>query len=350
MDAGARAWNRWAIDEFGRSSDRFLLVGATQSGLDRQAVLDEAEFMADNNFTGVWTPGTCVVPGQIPVYELYWDPVFASYAEKGIVQVCHAGYGIPQGYMHSEVSSAVVKVRKAGGGDAELMHELMTGVFNDHGVFADLRSRAATWLFTMGGVLDRHPNLKIMLTEIRADWLPAALKMIDAHWEKNRDRLPCKKRPSEYMGEQIMMGLSFMKRSEVDHRDEIGVKAMAFGRDYPHHESTWPNTVELIGGLCKGMTEAEARAIMGENMMNFLGLDRDRLQAIANRINAPTWEQIRDAAPMSPELIEHLTLRCGYSEPWEGDRRTGKLEEMLEIDLPRMVSAATAFEPAREAA
>lgn len=343
LDAGARAFNRWALDEFGQSKDRMRLIGAPLVGIDIQSVLDEADFMATSGFQGVYTPGYCSVPGQIPVYEKYWDPVFASYAEKGLTQITHAGYGMPQGYMHSEVEAAASKVRAAGGGDAEMAHELISGVFNSNGVFADLRSRQSVWTFILGGILDRHPNLKIMLTEVRADWVPSALKLIDAYWEKNRDKLPNKRRPSEYWGDQIMAGLSFMKRTEIEHRHEIGVGAMAFGRDYPHTEGTWPNTVEYLADVFQGVPEAEVKGIIGENMARFLGLDMDYLQGVANRINAPTYEQLVGRGPMSPEMVKHMQLRNSYTDPWEGDRRLADMEHMLQIDIPRLQAANSVY-------
>jgi len=32
------------------------------------------------------------------------------------------------------------------------------------------------WQLMLGGVFDRHPNLKLMMTEVRADWIPATLR------------------------------------------------------------------------------------------------------------------------------------------------------------------------------
>lgn len=343
LDAGARGFNRWCSDEFGQSKDRMLMIGAPLAGMDMRAVLDEAEFMAEKGFKGVYTPGYCAVPTQIPVFEVYWDQVFASYAEKGLTLITHAGYGMPQGYMHAEVEAAASKVRAAGGGEKEMIHELMTGVFNDHGVFSDLRSRQSLWIFILGGILDRHPKLKIMLTEVRADWVPSALKLVDAYWEKNRDKLPNKRRPSEYWGDQIITGMSFMKKSEVENRYEIGVDNMAFGRDYPHTEGTWPNTVEYFADVLHGVPEAEVKAILGENMVRFLGLDRDYLQGVANRINAPTYQQIVDRGPMSPEMVRHMHMRNGYSDPWEGDRRLFEMEPMLQVDIPRLQAANSVY-------
>ena len=50
---------------------------------------------------------------------------------------------------------------------------------------------------------------------------------------------------------------------------------------------------------------------MGENMIRFLGLDRAKLAAVAERIQAPTFLEVAKGPPMSAELKDHLDLRCG---------------------------------------
>jgi hypothetical protein len=343
VDAGARGHNRWCSDAFGSAKDRLLMIGAPLSGIDRQDVLDEADYMADHGFAGVFTPCYCALPTQIPVFESDWDPVFAAYAERNLALITHAGYGMPQGFMHSEVETAAAEVKAEGGGPQELVMKLVTTVFNDGGVFGDLRARQGMWQFMLSGVFDRHPTLRMMVTEVRADWIPATLALLDRVWEKNRDKLPAKRRPSEYWGVNCIAGLSFMNKAELDMRDEIGVDTMAFGRDYPHIEGTWPNTTDYFADIFQGVPEDEGRAMLGENLMRFLGLDRAHLARIAARIAAPTYEQLTGGGALSPALKRHLSDRCGYSKPAERDRRIAEVEPMLARDIPRLVAAGSAY-------
>ncbi|SFF82724.1 Amidohydrolase [Novosphingobium sp. CF614] len=343
VDAGARGFNRWCADAFGSAGDRLLLIGAPLSGLDRQAVLDEADFMAGHGFAGVFTPGYCALPTQIPVFEAEWDPVFAAYAERNLTLITHAGYGIPQGFMFSEVEAAAAEVKAEDGGPQDLIRKLTTTVFNDSGVFADLRSRQGLWQFMLGGVFDRHPALKMMVTEIRADWIPATLALLDRVWERNRDRLPARRAPSEYWGTNCIAGLSFMNKAELAMRHEIGVETMAFGRDYPHGEGTWPNTIDYFADIFQGVPEKEVRAILGGNMIRFLGLDPAHLAAIAERIDAPTYREIAEKGSLSQDLAAHLAMRCGYAKPSEGDRRVAEMEPLLERDIPRLAAAGSAW-------
>src|SRR5262249_42268904 len=158
---------------------------------------------------------------------------------------------------------------------------------------------------------DRHPDLKWMMTEVRADWIPATLEHLDRVYEENRDSLPAKRRPSEYWQSNCLAGVSFMHKSEVDQRDEIGVDTLDFGRDYPHTESTWPNTIEYYKILFAGVPQDDVRKILGENAIRFFGLDRDALVKVAERIG-PDLDEITDPdAVVDPALVEHLSNRCG---------------------------------------
>jgi predicted TIM-barrel fold metal-dependent hydrolase len=297
--------------------------------------------MADHGFAGVWTPNYCAMPDQVPVYERYWDPLWRVYAERNITMITHAGWGLPHGFMHGEVEAAAAEVKAEGGTDEDLKRKLIAGVFGAQGVFSDLRSRRGMWQLMLGGVFDRHPKLKMMETEVRADWIPATLRLLDKAWEKQRGALPAKRPPSEIWRTNCMAGLSFMNQTEVAMRHEIGVPTMAFGRDYPHTEATWPNTIAYFSDIFRGVPETEVRAILGENMVRFLGLDRTKLAKIAERI-APSYQQIAEGPALEPALLDHLNARCGYNLPSEGTARVPEMEALLKPDLSRIAAAVAA--------
>ena len=54
--------------------------------------------------------------------------------------------------------------------------------FNDF-LNHNVDSRRPMWQMMLGGVFDRHPGLKLLLTEIRLDWIPATLQHLDAIYD-----------------------------------------------------------------------------------------------------------------------------------------------------------------------
>jgi hypothetical protein len=73
-------------------------------------------------------------------------------------------------------------------------------------------------------------------------------------------------------------------------RHEIGVETIAFGRDYPHPEGTWPHTKQWLQDAFAGVPEQELRLMLGENAIRFFGLDRARLAEYAKRIGFTVGE------------------------------------------------------------
>jgi hypothetical protein len=251
--------------------------------------------------------------------------------------VVHAGYGPVQGPLSTALAGLEAR-RKAGASDgemAELTVEALTKEF-----FLDLLPRRPMWQLMLSGVFDRHPDLKLLLTEIRADWLPAQLHHLDALYEEHRRDLKAARRPSEYWHSNGLTSLSFAHRAEVEMRDEIGVETIGFGRDYPHPEGTWPNTERWLQEAFAGVPERELRMMLGENAIRFFGLDAVHLDEIAARVG-PTVDDVLGTHPeIDPALLAHFDLRGGYLKPWEGDARLPEIDPLIREDLAGMRAAA----------
>jgi hypothetical protein len=189
------------------------------------------------------------------------------------------------------------------------------------------------WQMMLGGVFDRYPNLKLVLTEIRLDWVPATLQHLDGVYDAHRDELPTKSKPSDLWQSNCLAGASFIHKAEVEMRHDIGLETIAFGRDFPHPEGTWPNTTDWLRDAFAGVPEDELRLMLGENAIRFLDLDRDRLVEIARRIG-PTVAEITGRVPsVAPKLIDNFEQRGGYLKPAEGGARLPQVDELLREDL-----------------
>jgi predicted TIM-barrel fold metal-dependent hydrolase len=333
IDAGVRAYDRWAADTFGSHTDRLLLCGGVGSTQDVAATIAELEWIAERGFVGTYAPGFVAYPHLPPLYDEFWEPIWSAYADLGLTLVVHGGYGFPPGTTQEAIARTYAENKNAGGSDLDLVIALTSGLFNEAGFFKDLRCRRAMAQLMLGGVFDRHPGLKLMMTEVRGDWIPSALAHLDGLYEAGRGALPAKLLPSDYWQSNCLAGLSFMHRSEVEHAHEIGIDTIDFGRDYPHTESTWPNTHEYYKLIFHGIAEDDVRKILGDNAIRFFGLDRDHLAGIASRIG-PELSVITDPdATVDTALTEHLHTRCGVLKPFEGDELVARFDEMLRDDL-----------------
>lgn len=338
-EAGAQGWNRWAHDAFGFAMDRFLVTAAIGPCVDMDAAVAEIEWVADRDFTGTYCPGYMHHPEMPPLYDAYWEPFWTACEARNIAVVVHAGFGTEQGAVFPEIERMYNDVAKAAGStdpDALFAHAAAIsdesaqffGDFLNHNV----DSRRPMWQLMLGGVFDRHPQLKFVPTEIRLDWIPATLRHLDKVYAENREDLPAKRLPSEYWQTNCLAGASFIHKVEVEMRHEIGIETILFGRDFPHPEGTWPHTRDWLHDAFADVPEGELRLMLGENAIRFFDLDRDRLAEIAKRIG-PTVEDIKGGGQVRPELLENFAQRGGYLKPAEGEAKLPLVDGLLKEDL-----------------
>ena len=55
-------------------------------------------------------------------------------------------------------------------------------------------------------------------------------------------------------------------------RDLIGVDTLMWASDYPHGDSTWPRSQEVIAENFRGIPEDERRKMLRDNMIRVYGL------------------------------------------------------------------------------
>lgn len=192
-------------------------------------------------------------------------------------------------------------------------------------------SRRAVWWLILAGVFERHPGLKLVITETPGNWFPTTVDELDALWafyDAKRDE-PLNKalleqvpqRPSEYMANNVYYGASFASPFEVQqavlHRNDT---QLLWGSDYPHLEGTFvnpedrdvPSVTRLVlrHTFC-GVSPEATRRMVGENAIDVYGLDADALRSVANQIGAPTAEDLATPIDAVPEGASLTAFRSG---------------------------------------
>jgi predicted TIM-barrel fold metal-dependent hydrolase len=305
------------------------------------ATVAELDWIADHRFTGTYGPGYMWHRDMPPLFDEYWEPFWSVCEARNIAIVVHAGFGTEFGKAFPQIERIYNDVATASGStDPAVMFEHADAVSEDSRTFFNdflnhnVDSRRPMWQMMLGGVFDRHPDLKLLLTEIRLDWIPATLRHLDRVYEEHRADLPAKRTPSEYWPTNCLAGASFIHQAEVAMRHEIGIETILFGRDFPHPEGTWPNTADFLRLAFAGVPDDEARLMLGENAIRFLDLDREPLAEIAKRIG-PRLESITNAAEpaVRPELIANFDSRGGFLKPAEGEAQLPLVDGLLREDL-----------------
>jgi predicted TIM-barrel fold metal-dependent hydrolase len=125
--------------------------------------------------------------------------------------------------------------------------------------------------FLGGGILERHPHLKVAFLEANCSWLPWLLWRLDEGYEREGDifmpelAMP----PSEYFKRQCFISI---EPDEVPARhtiEQFGCDQLVFSTDYPHGDSKYPHAVERFLEL--SLSDDNKRQILWDNCARFYG-------------------------------------------------------------------------------
>ncbi|HUY07593.1 MAG TPA: amidohydrolase family protein [Acidimicrobiales bacterium] len=129
-----------------------------------------------------------------------------------------------------------------------------------------------------GGALDRHPNLKLVTVENEIGWIPFVLNQFDYYCNRFREsrQTGMSKLPSEYFGSQVF---------STFFRDPVGMKLLGWWKgaggcmwsnDYPHPNSTWPHSQEIVAENLSYLNPEIYRKVVRETAMNLYSLHEAR--------------------------------------------------------------------------
>lgn len=308
---GSRAYHRWMADCIAESEGRMVAILEPGPCHDMKATIEELKWCREHGFVGTQVPGAVLDPTLPDLGDKHFEPFWAACADLGLQLIAHGGWGLAQGDMFKFLQRTE---EATAAGSEGMLTEVISGMDGVPMTQSD-GPGPLLWRLLQTGVFDRYPQLKYIPTEAHSGWVPGLLSYLDKQFEEGSPSLQgLKKTPSEYWESNCLIGISFMKPSEVEIRDQFGVERILFGVDYPHSEGTWPNNLDWIRAAFRGVPENEARLILGENAIRVFGLDRERLKAVANRIG-PKPEEILGNHVVKPELINHFQRRSGFLNP-----------------------------------
>lgn len=120
-------------------------------------------------------------------------------------------------------------------------------------------------IMIFGGVFQKFPKLRLVSVESGVGWFAFATEYMDRTWEKQRYWMdsPLTEPPSFFM-DQNVYGSFINDRIGVLQRNEPGGKNIMWSSDYPHSETSFPNSHKVIERDFAGIPEADIREIVCE--------------------------------------------------------------------------------------
>ena len=208
----------------------------------------ELKRVKEMGFVGVCIP--CTAPPDRPYSDAFYDPFWAAAEEAGLPLTMH----------------------------------IFTGATPNHGLprwpgvsypLAYLGIEVTIATLILSGVCERFPALKFVPTEFETGWVGNLLRRIDHGFYRNGG--------SPFPGVKLSMTPSgywqrnFIVTFEDDFigirtRDVIGVQNLMWGSDYPHGDSIFPNSQQVLDDIFEGVDAQDRLAITAGNVIKLYNL------------------------------------------------------------------------------
>jgi predicted TIM-barrel fold metal-dependent hydrolase len=251
---GVRAYNDWMMDEWCDPSGGRLIPLCLIPLWDADLAAAEIRRNATRGCRAVAFTELPSFLGLPSIHDRdgFWDPFFDACNETGTTIHMHIGSGSKMPKTSDDAPSGV---------------GVAVTSINAYMSMAD-------WL--LSGVLARFPNIKIAFSESQIGWMPFLIDRCDRVFRQSTgwaDISPAvTELPSSYVPGRVY-GCFFDDMVGIDARHEIGVGQIVFETDYPHQDSTWPNTTKVVAEIAERVSSDELERIMRTNAIELLDLD-----------------------------------------------------------------------------
>jgi hypothetical protein len=237
----ARRWNRWAAGFADASPERRLrAVGIVPLQAPERAtrLVDEIRALG---LVGVTVPPALGDGRNLdhPSLEPFWDAVERAELPLGV-------HGAPG--MNIPVPGA----------------DRFDNYVQVHALSFPFDQMVALTALVLGGVLERHPGLRVAFLESGVGWVPYFLERLDEHVAKRGHQVPgCRRPPSEYAARgQCVFSCEPEEHGLAYAAARIGAERIMYASDYPHWDSDFPHTVAPIRDRTD-LSDAAKAAVLG---------------------------------------------------------------------------------------
>jgi predicted TIM-barrel fold metal-dependent hydrolase len=248
----ARAYNDW-LHDYCKADPTRLLGAAMISPHDVRDAVEEARRAVET----LGCRAVFVRPNPVKGrnwHDPYFEPLWAELERLKVPLGFHEGFGpyLPQ-------------VGDRFGADLQMVHtachpmEMMLAVISMIG----------------GGVLERHPTLRVAFLEGNCGWVPFLLWRLDEHYEVTfkRPNSPLTMKPSDYFKRQCFVSVEADEDFVKQVIEAIGDDTIVFSTDWPHGDSKYPHAVEAFMTL--PISEKSKQKILWDNCARYYGIPTD---------------------------------------------------------------------------
>jgi predicted TIM-barrel fold metal-dependent hydrolase len=294
--AGLQAHNRWIVEFCAAAPERRRAVVQLLPN-DLDAAVAELRWAAEQRVVGgVMLPAVPPNHEVAPYYDRRYDPLWEAAVEVGLPVHQHQGSGNPDPAPGSDAGESVRFVD----------NELWTRLTMSH--------------LIVGGVFERHPELKVVWTEMFGlrwalddlERMTRGLRTVQSRHAGDPHQLNfhhtfgspttegLRLTPMEYFGRNCYIGASLVSSFDVPYLRPLGLDRVMWGHDAPHPEGSDGHTTEALRSLFHDLSPDECRQVLTTNAAELYHFDLDVLTPVAERIG-PRIDDVRRPLDDTPD-------------------------------------------------
>lgn len=186
--------------------------------------------------------------GELQYYQPEFDRLWSAICDEGMVVTFHLGarvprFGDPQHFLPDMPMSKMAMAEPMG-------------------------------IFIFNAIFQRFPDLKIASVESGVGWMAWFTEYVTRTWEKQRfwTKSPLTESPAYYMDKNVW-GSFIQDRTGILCRDLPGGKNIMWSSDYPHSETTFPNSRSIILRDFEGVPDDDIKDIICNNCAKLFRID-----------------------------------------------------------------------------
>jgi predicted TIM-barrel fold metal-dependent hydrolase len=243
-----RAFNDWHLEEWATPHPGRIIANQVTWLLDPEVAAAEVRRNAERGFHALSFSENPEKLGLPSLYTRHWDPLFAACVDTGTVVNLHIGSS----------SSTIVP-------SSDSAPAVLGALFPINGM-----ATAADWLFS--GIPLRFPDLKIALSEGGFGWVPILIDRIE-HMRRQLDYSIQfgDLTPVEVLRRNFWF-TTFNDELSMSLRHLAGVDHIMVETDYPHSDSTWPDSQAVLARQFAGVPDDEVQRMTHLNAIELYRL------------------------------------------------------------------------------
>jgi predicted TIM-barrel fold metal-dependent hydrolase len=263
QEACFRVYNDWLIDYCKGAADR--LVGAALiSAYNIDHAVIELERCKERGLCGamIWQVPHKKLPFGSDHYDRFWAA--AQDLEMPVNLHILTGFG---GSIQRQTLAGLERYRRGVNQSEEIANALFDIIFS--------------------GVLERYPRLKVVSVENEIGWIPFWISQCDKAFERHRSAVPLTidKKPSEYFQRQVYA--TFFNDYVGGHLlSWWGIDNCMWSNDYPHQNSTWPHSRDVIARDLGHLQTAKREKLVRTNVARLYNLTLPSALAVDYQVQA----------------------------------------------------------------